>query len=200
MEPIQNDNPKTSVSDGNPYFMGDFALIKFSGTEEGYDKGTYWLLDKNDHTIRPFESHMALDKAFGESLEEALNNTMIISPPETDSSGDIKSGILNNFTILGPEYAIKDNGNAKPLHFSNHTLQQRYGKQIDQKTENMATEILDGFLELLKNNEDKTNIPKKYIESLKNNERLMAFYISAIAYGDYTLDDIFLDIKHDFSN
>ena len=64
-----NPNP---IQDGNPYFLGDHALIKFSNGEGNYGEDTYWLVDKENHTIRPFESDMALDAAFGEDLETAL--------------------------------------------------------------------------------------------------------------------------------
>ena len=38
------------------------------------------------------------------------------------------------------------------------------------------------------------NIPRGYIDQIKRDSQLMAFYISALAYGDYTLSDIYSDI------
>ncbi|MFA5696353.1 MAG: hypothetical protein WC917_02805 [Bacilli bacterium] len=186
------------IQDGTPYFMGDEALIKFSTGEEGFGPGTYWLANKKDHTIRPFESHMALDAAFGDDLKEALSRVVTIHQPIIDKDGEITEGVLADFSLLGPEYAIKDNGTTKPIHFSTHQLKSRFGKPIDEKAESMATEALDKFLSLLKVNEDKTGIPPKFIDNLKEDSKLMAFYISSMAYGKYTLKDIYLDIGHCF--
>lgn len=188
------------VPDGKPYFMGDHALIKFSGGEGGFGPETYWLVDKSNHTIRPFESEMALDAAFGEDLEEALKKVVIVSPPMVDDTGNINDGVLTDFTLLTPEYVIKEDGTSKPLEFSPHELRSRYGKPINESLEQLATEAVDGFLDLLKANEGKTNIPAAAIGKLKSDNQLMAFYISALAYGDYTLGDIYSDLHNRLNN
>lgn len=188
------------IQDGNPYFFGDEALIKFSTGENGFNKSTYWLVSKKDHTVRPFESHMALDAAFGDNLKEALNNVVIVSQPTIDQENDITDGVLTGFTILGPEYAIKEDGSAKPLHFSNHQLKSRFGKPVDEEAENIAADAIERFLVVLTENEDKTGIPVSFIEQLKEDSKLMAFYVSCLAYGKYTLQDIFLDISKTFDN
>jgi len=187
------------VNDGMPYFMGDYALIQFA-SEDAMTSQTYWLVDKGDHTLRPFESEMALDAAFGDQLQEALQNAVTVTPPNIDSEGEITSGVLEGFTILGPEYAIKDDGSTKELDFSSYQLKNRYGKPINESLEDMAAEAMDGFLSILKDNESKTDVPSKFISGLMNDQRLMAFYISALAYGDYTLNDIYADIKRRLRN
>lgn len=202
---LQQDSnmPTTSsfpIQDGNPYFMGQHALIKFSSGEEGYSSSTYWLVDKEDHTIRPFESDMAMDAAFGDNLEAALTNAVTINPPSTDQSGEITEGVLADFSILGPEYAIMEDGTAKPLDFSPHQLKGRYGKEINEDQEGLAIEVVDGFLELLKKNEDKTKITSAFLNKMKNDQKLMAFYVSAMAYGEYTLGDIYSDLKRRFNS
>lgn len=192
-----NPNP---IHDGNPYFMGDHALIKFSTGEEGYGPDTYWLVDKTNHTIRPFESHMALDAAFGDDLEDALTKSVTVIAPSADETGHIHEGVLADFTLLSPEYAIKEDGTAKPMDVSPHQLRGRYGKPINESNEQLATEAVDGFLELLKSNEQRTGIDASFISKLKSDTQMMAFYISAMAYGDYTLADIYADIEHKFNN
>jgi len=189
-----------AVHEGNPYFLGEHALVKFSGGEEGYGPGVYWLVDKENRTIRPFESTMALDAVFGEELQTALQNVMNITPPMVDQNNDITEGVLSGFSILGPEYAIKEDGTSKPLEFSSHQLKGRYGKAIDEGLENLATEAVDGFLSLLVTNEPKTNIPATFVNQLKNDNKLMAYYISAMAYGGYSLGDIYSDISRRFHN
>ena len=198
-EPMMQVN-SAPIGEGNPYFMGDEALIRFSSGEEGYGPSVYWLVNKKDHTIRPFESDMALDAAFGDDLKAALQNAVTIAPPVMDPSGNITEGVLADFSLLGPEYAIKEDGTSKPLSFSPHQLKGRYGKSIDENAEGMGTEVIDGFLELLKKNEDKTKIPANFINKLKNDSQLMAFYISAMAYGEYSLSDVYSDISQRFNN
>ena len=198
-EEINQANP-TPIHDGNPYFMGDHALIRFSAGEEGLGPDTFWLVDKSNHTIRPFESHMAMDAVFGEDLKDALKNAMTVATPQVDGQGNIVEGVLSDFTLLSPEYAIKEDGTSKPLHFSTHQLRSRYGKPVNESLEQLATEAVDGFLGLLKTNEDKTNIPGTFINKLKSDHQLMAFYISSLAYGDYTLGDIYSDIHERFND
>lgn len=195
--PSYNPNP---VGDGKPYFMGDHALIKFSGPEEGLGPETFWLVTKTDQTIRPFESEMALDAAFGQDLQTALQKVVVIDPPVVDEEGDIQEGVLTGFTILGPEYAIMEDGTSKPLDFSNHQLKSRYGKPINEELEDLAVQTVDSFLNLLSTSEDKTKIPNSFINKIKKDERQTAFYISAMAYGDYTLDDIYADIVQRFND
>ena len=196
MENMQT-NP---IQDGQPYFMGDEALVRFSSGEEGYGPSTYWLVNKTDHTVRPFESKMALDAAFGEDLPEALQNVVTIAQPSVDKDGEITGGVLADFSLLGPEYAIMEDGTSKPLHFSSHQLKSRFGKPIDENKENDAAESLDGFLNKLKENEQRTGISAAEIDQLKDDQKLMAFYISALAYGKYTLKEIYADILHTFKD
>jgi hypothetical protein len=180
--------------------MGDYALVRFSSGEDGYGPDTYWLVDKSNNTIRPFESNMALDAAFGEDLQSALQNAMTITPPRVDQNGDVTDGILSGFSILGPEYAIKDDGTSKSLDFSPSQLRGRYGKPINENGEKLSVEALDGFLNLMKKNESKTGIPASFISKIKNDSKLMAFYVSSLAYGDYTLNDLYDDIGNRFND
>lgn len=192
-------NPN-AVGDGKPYFMGDYALVKFSSGEESFGPDTYWLVDKKDHTIRPFESNMALDAVFGEDLETALQNAVTVSTPSIDGDGNINEGVLDDFTLLSPEYIIKDDGSTKPISFSPHSLRQRYGKPIDDSLEDLATEAVEKFLEIMIKDEEKTQVPAHFVHGLKRDHQLMAFYISALAYGDYTLNDVYLDIVSRYHN
>lgn len=187
------------IQEGTPYFMGDHALIRFShGGEDGYGPSTYWLVSKGDHTIRPFESEKALQGAFGNGYDQAMQHVMLITPPAVSQDGEISDGVLKGFNILSPEYAIKEDGTAKKLHFSPHQLKQRYGKPIDANAEGLAAEAIDGFLNLLKQKAADTGITTNFINGLKQDHQLMAFYISAMAYGGYALTDIYTDISRRF--
>ena len=193
-----NQEQATPIGGGRPYFLGEHALVKFSGGEEGYGPSVYWLVDKGNHTIRPFESHMALDAAFGKGLQEALTRVVTVSQPQIDGNGEIKDGVLADFNILGPEYSIKDDGTSKPLHFSPHQLRRRYGKPVDEKKEASAERDVDNLLNKLSKNENGSSMTAKFINKLRDDHQLMAFYISAIAYGNYSIDDIKTEIMRHF--
>jgi hypothetical protein len=77
-------------------------------------------------------------------------------------------------------------------------LKNRFGKSIDENKENTAADDLDRFLNVLKENADKSGIPPEFIDKLKEDGKLMAFYISCLAYGKYRLEDVYLDIGHTF--
>lgn len=188
------------VHSGHPYFMGDHALIKFTSGEEGHGPETYWLADKSNHTLRPFESEAALQKAFGDGYQDAMDHVVSLVPPTISSDGEITDGVLHDFNILSPDYAIREDGTAKKLHFSPHQLKGRYGKAIDQNAEGLATEAVDGFLGILKNKAHLTKIPPSFINELRRDHQLMAFYISAMAYGGYSLHDIYADISRRFKS
>lgn len=188
-------NNATPVHEGKPYFMGDQALVKFTSMESGFGPDVYWIADKKMHTLRPFESHAALQNAFGDGLETALQHVVSVSPPTVDTKGEISDGILRDFNILSPDYSIKEDGSAKQLHFSPHQLRSRYGKPVNPDGENNATEKLDGFLSVLKQQENDTGIKANFIDSLKRDHHLMAFYISAMTYGGYGMEDVYKDIS-----
>lgn len=190
-QPQMNSMP---VYNGSPYFMGDHALVTFSTGEDSYGPKTYWLVDKKDHTIRPFESETALKNAFGEGFQTAMRNMVTIVPPNVDEEGLITDGVLKDFDILSADYSIKEDGTGKKLPFSAHKLRTRGGKAVNEKGEGIAVEILDGFLSKLKQNSAKVGIESGFIDKLKQDSKLMAYYVSSLAYDNATLSDIYNDI------
>jgi len=193
-----NDFPSIPVQSGTPYFMGKNALVKFSGGEAAMGPETFWLVDKDNKTLRPFESQAALENAFGEGLEQAMQNVVTMTSPTVDDSGSITEGVFREYNILDPDYSIKEDGSTKKLHFSSSQLKKRYGKPIDMNAEGLASEAVDGFLSLLSQKEVETGITAHFVNQLKQDNSLMAFYISAMAYGEYTLNDVFTDISRRF--
>lgn len=175
--------------------MGDHALIKFSSGESGYGPDTYWLVDKENRTIRPFESETALHKAFGNGYDQAIAHTVSVSAPLLDEEGDVVDGILEGYSLLTPDFSIREDGSTKPLEFSNYQLKNRYGRPIDVEAEDQAAEVLDGLLSHLKNQTEQTGIPSSFLEKIRDDKKLMAFYISAIAYGGFPIGRIYQDIQ-----
>lgn len=182
----QPTNPTMSGS-GTPYFKGDYALVKVMGVD-GYDSNTVWLVDVKDKTMRPFESSQALAKFYGMNPQEMgqyINNV--------DSSIFSQGNALSGFTPLGFEYAIRSDGKAKAYSGDASTLSLRYGNpNYDENLEMAMTSGLDGFMDILKNT---PGMSASTLSKIGKDQSLMAYYISALAYGGYTLGDIYKDIK-----
>ena len=182
------------VDGGAPYFMGEHALVKFASMSGDFGPETYWLVDKNDKTLRPFESENALKKAFGDGYSTAKKHVVVVSAPNINSDGDVTDGVLEGFSVLSPEYAVKEDGSAKKLDFSSHQLKQRYGKPINEDAEETATNELDSLFQALKNKPGGASISIQELSKMQNDSKLMAHYISAMAYGGYTIDDVYNDM------
>jgi len=172
---------------GAPYFKGSYALVKIAGVD-GYDSNTVWLVDVNDKTMRPFESDQAIAKFYGMPVAELSKS---VNHVNADIFG--QGNALSGFTPLSFEYAIKEDGRAKAYTGDASTLALRYGNaNYDSNLEMAMTSGLDGFMDVLKNT---PGISSSTIGKIGKDQSLMAFYISSLAYGGYTLGDIFKDIK-----
>lgn len=179
------------VQDGTPYFLGDYAIVQFSNGGAMVGPTTYWLVDKSNNTIRPFESESSLRNVVGEDFDSLKQNIVTVTPPSVNEENEIADGVLRDFTILGTDYSVKEDGTSKPLRFSPSQLKKRYGKPIDENAEGLAAEALDGLLGMVKT---RSKVSDTQINKLKKDSQLMAFYISALAYGGYTLDKVYKDI------
>lgn len=176
---------KPTVSGGKPYFLGLHALVKFSSGLDSEGPSVFWLVDKGDKTLRPFESETALKNAFGEGYDTAMQHVVHLAHPKIDSSGDILDGALKGFSLLDADYAIREDGTAKEQEFSNHHLRNRYGKAVDVKAEEQAARTLEHVFKTMKERDSK-EIPPSEIEKIKGDGRRVAFLLNAIAYGKYS--------------
>ena len=190
---VQEAISSPAVTDGKPYFLGDHALVKFSSGLDSAGPEVHWLADRKNRTLRPFESETALRNAFGEGYDAAIRHCVNVAHPQIMENGDIASGVLKGFSILDPEYAIREDGSAKELDFSNHHLRSRYGKPVNPQAEEKAARTLEHVLGVMKSRDAKDISPAE-IEKLRRDERRVAFYLNALAYGSYTGKDVRDDI------
>ena len=179
---------------GTPYFMGDYSLVRFSGQgpSGGINEGVVWLLDKQTKTLRPFTNEAALNSFFSTPID-------VTKIPVMQASALMPGGILGSqngvpgYELLGSEYAVQPNGMARALDYSSSQLAVRYGQQINNSGEQYASMLVDGFLDSLAKTD--AGIGRNTLNSLKNDSTRISFYINAMAYGGYTLPDIYRDIK-----
>jgi len=182
------------IQDGSPYFAGGHAVIKFSTGEPGYGPETFWLVDKQQKTITPFSSPTSLQAVFGPDFQQVMSSVVTVMPPNVSPDGKVNNGVLTGFYILDPEYSIREDGSSKPVDFTPGHLTHRYGRPINEVAEQDAIKKLDDTINGLKVHGQSHNIQPAYLDKLIKDSKLMAFYINALAYGDYEANDIVVDI------
>lgn len=169
-------SPAMINSDGDPYFLGDYGLVNYGGT--------IWLVDNERKTLRPFASEAAFNNMFDDpiSAKAAIANI--------DQGSFMDGGTLQDYTVLDRSYAIQFDGTYK--EYEPAKLQARYGNEIDTNLEQSAYMTLDGFMDLLASED--SGISADALNKIKKDKNSIAKYINALAYGGYTLSDVYRDI------
>lgn len=170
---------------GTPYFMGDYALVKFAGQNQT------WLLDTKTQTIRPFQSDQALAAVYGQNMAAVQAATQTIS-----SDMLAPGGLLGGYEMLPSSYAIKNDGTAPEwTGATSSQLAARYGYPENLPAyEQDAHMLLGGFMNTISTNGG-SGISPNTINTINADPNAIGFYISALAYGGYTLNDIYRDLK-----
>ena len=196
--PDQGQQPQAPapVADGLPYFAGDHAVVKFSNGEAGYGPETYWLVEKSSKTLTPFVSMESLQNVFGSDFQQVLDSAATVAPPQMDETGKIVGGVFNNYYILGSEYAIQPDGSGKKLEFSRAQLAERYGKPINEQREQETITALEKLFEVIGKEAAGLGISPAFIRKTMSDDNLIAFWINAVTYGDYTIGDVYKDFLY----
>ena len=196
MDPLQQTPARPApITDGSPYFFGDHALITFSSGEEGYSPDTYFLVDKVSHTIIPFVDEQSLQAVFGEDFDQAKQSAVSVATPNVSDDGSITGGIFNSYHILGPEYAIQPDGSAKKADFSPYDISRRYDKPVDDQKEQTSLRGLEDLLNKIKEVGDQSGVSAAFIDKVMRDQKLIAFWLNALSYGDYQVSDVWADIQ-----
>lgn len=182
-----NPGSQLTPSMGNAYFPNDFALVKIVG-QDGYDSNIVWLADVASKTLRPFSDTRALETVYGMPLDQLQSHINYVG-----ADSFTRGGVLGGFQPLSAEYAIKKDGSGRALDYSSVSLSSRYGQGINESGELKSYQALDGFLSLLKSQDGK--VSDSQVNNVLNDPNAMAFYISALAYGGYTLSDVYSDMR-----
>ena len=170
----------------------------FANGENGQPASTPWLLDRADGTIRPLASQAAVTAIFGDNAQAAIDGALKnVASPTTDNTGKVAngSGFLGGFQVLDPSYVVHDDGSSKLLLATPNQLQDKYGQTTSQPLEGASTEFLDQFLSLLEANPNQSGLDPSFVSTVASNPNELAFYTSALAYGGYTLSDVYKDLK-----
>lgn len=171
----------------------NISLVKFTsdpnGTADG-DASTIWYVDHSTKTFRPIMSMQSLKDIYStdEEFQAAVNSINSLSPEELKTGGK-----LSKFIDLGVDYGIYENKQTKKLEFNPETLENAYGKAKSKDAYTTGMRILNSFMTFLGNNE--SGIDSTFLNKIKKDPMATALYINALAYGGYSPDDIYKDMK-----
>ena len=189
---VNNYKDAGSSYSGGPYNMSQYGLVRFEGLgPQGYmNDNIVWLVDPTNQTIRPFESERALRNFFDGDVD--INSITVMGAEELGPGGIFgDAGGGAGFQVLSSDYAIQRDGSARQLDYSNSQLSTRYGHAINEELEQTMYSALKGIFNIL----DGQGISGSTLNKIKTNDSQVAFYVSALAYGGYSIGDIYSDIK-----
>lgn len=186
--------PTGSIPDFAKYtdhFVGKHSLVKFQEDPdgpEGFSDKTVWLLDNENSVMRPFMSMAAFNASFKDPAD-AMNQvvTMPIS--------QIKNGqFAGKFEILNSDYGINSDGSYKDLEVNRSALKDRYGMEYNEGAMVSGVGMLKTFIEL--NKKDKgSGLESSFLTSLESDASKMAMLTNALAFGGYTMTDLYKELK-----
>lgn len=171
----------------------DFSLVKFTADPNGADPGdasTIWWADHITRTLRPIMSMQAFRDMYPDDqyYQAAMNSIESVNPSELQPGG-----LLANFLDLGEDYGIYERQQMKSLDFNPMDLQNAYGQAKSEESTLVGIRAFDSFMSFLQNPD--SGIDNTFLNKVKNDKNLTAFYINALAYGGYSPDDVYKDIK-----
>ncbi len=174
------------------HFPSQYQLIQFTGDPNWaatWDQKTVWLLNNNTKTIQPFLSMDAIKAAYWDNYDQAIKSIAKVDPKET-----LSGWYLGDFSLLGNNYWIKEDGNIKTPEFWTQDIASRYWQQANEQTTTTGYTALDGYLNMLKS-AGGAGISTDTLNSVLSDPQQMAMYIWAFTYWGYSLNDIYADMK-----
>lgn len=192
---------EAKASQPEPVFSGTNYLVMFSDDptplEDMTGTDTLWLLNTNNHSVNgvnysgslvPFSSEEAINNFFqGKyTLQELKDLGKIVVRP-TSALAD-QNSIFYNARIVKSTDGVKTDGTL-PL---NEAVKFRYGQPIDVEKESKAKNLLYRvFSDIV---DDDPNFSQDYFDNAFNDRNYLSKYINALAYGGYSVADIYMDI------
>jgi hypothetical protein len=171
-------------------FEGQIGIVRFSGQ----DPNSIYLVDPSTKTIQKFASADAI-KNFGPLNGATLENLITLNKVPTISlnlltaQGYTSPTSANDISNSGVDpLALKKQDAAITQHLN------FYGGTGSEDQNKLAARYLigdrkvNGFLRM-------SGLSESILNEVYNNPNLLAFYINAIGYGGYSLNDVYSDIK-----
>lgn len=171
----------------------NISLVRFTSDPNGSDPGdasTVWYVDHSTNTFRPIMSAGALRDLYPDNnqYQAAINSISVVGPQELQPGGQ-----LANFIDLGTDYGIFEKQQSKKLDFNPIDLKNSYGQVRNQDADTAALRRVNSFITFLGSNN--SGINNSFLTKIKSDPVVMALYINAFAYGGYSPNDLYQDIK-----
>jgi len=177
---------------GTSYFAnGNDAIV----TIQGDNSQQIFFVDQVNKQLVPFSSMQSAMNYFStvagrQVSAEEINSSLSQVPSSVLSPG----GGLDGFVPVNPVNGFDEQGRLVNPAPSNANIQARYNKPVDQNSEMRAYTALDGFAKLLQNAGLGSTVTPQEITKLISDPTTMSFYINALAYGGYSLQDVYQDM------
>ena len=179
-----------------------YALLRFTndpdGAEEPASSSTVWLIDQDNQTLRPFLSEQAFNNFFKNAgmdldLNSALEQGLIYTAP---SSLLNKGFVFGDYELMKNEYAIGGDGKYKvKTAINTEDVKKNYGQTFNPQVTNAAYDMIDNFIGVLKNDPTSGISQEVLSDTITATADTLGLYVNALAYGDYSLADIYQDLK-----
>ena len=187
-------NRITNPSGTAVFSNGRDALVTFAG--EGATPNQIFLVDQENKQVIPFSSMRSAINYFsrvsGAPVTAGDINAVLSEIPSSTLS---QGGSLEGFFPVNMENGFNEDGHLLNPAPSNANIQARYGKDVDRDEEVKQYKLLDGFVKLLSSGAaGKSNVTPAELAKLTSSDTTMAFYINALTYGGYSLQDVYQDM------
>jgi hypothetical protein len=183
---------------------GNVFLIKFNSDPNGNlqgDSSTVWFYNTIDRKYRPFLSMNGLKNFFGDNWQKAVDSIQTIPTSELNNESwkgeflPVRQGIQDDGNVPESERetfnkVISDSVNN--VKEPTETKLPRYGKTQDDNATVSAYNKLDKLIATLRLSKV---LSDDEINKMSNDVTWVADAVNALAYGGYTMDDIYKDLK-----
>ncbi len=174
-------------------FAGKFGLVQFT---DDPSKTTY-LIDSESKTLKPFVNETAFFNRYHVLLKDYDQSQIA----KIDSSVvATQGGALNDYKTLPNSQGVQIDGKIPKVDvWDSSQMSIHYGKPKDTELNTKTFERLigkqgqPGLLDWLQN-VDGGQIKSGTIEDIKKDKNKLAFYMNAVAYGNYGVDSLYKDI------
>jgi len=183
----------TDASGTAMFANGQDALITLSG--QGATPNQIFLVSNETKQLIPFSSMQSAMNYFSTVTGHQVTPDEINASLTTIPSSSLAVGqSLNGFEPVDITNGFNEDGQLLRPAVSNANIQARYGQQVDTGAETKAYTSLDGFVKLLSDANVGSTLSPTEVTKITSDPTMMGFYINALAYGGYTLQDVYQEM------
>ena len=184
---------------GEAFFKGGDlgSLIRFEEDPDGsgpQSTSTVFWVDPKAKDLVPILSEEAFNNHFTETLEQVAARNGI----QDVSVAFLNDGMpLAGYTPLGDQQGIQSNGKRPPTSITvdESKLINRYGQPLDEESQEWAyNKMIHPWLKMVES-DPSAEVSAELVNEIRDDQNLLALYISAVVYGNYQLPDIYRDMK-----